>query len=62
MTLRSDFIHLFANTDKVLTYAPVKIERGDNRFEGQKLQADNLNQRFILQGQVKALLVPTQRP
>ena len=62
MTLRSDFIHLFVNTDKVLTYAPVQIERGDNRFEGQKLQADNLNQRFVLQGKVKALLVPTARP
>jgi len=28
ITLRSEFIHLFANTDKVVTYAPVKIERG----------------------------------
>lgn len=62
MTLRSDFIHLFVNTDKVLTNAPVKIERGENRFEGQKLQADNLNQRFVLQGQVKAVLVSTARP
>jgi len=62
MTLRSEFIHLFANTDKLLTYAPVKIERGENRFEGQNLKADNLNQRFVLQGRVKALLVPTQRP
>lgn len=62
MTLRSEFIHLFVNTDKVLTYAPVQIERGVNRFEGQKLQADNLNQRFVLQGKVKALLVPTARP
>jgi len=62
ITLRSEFIHLFANTDKVVTYAPVKIERGNNRFEGQNLQADNLNQHFVLQGQVKALLVPTKRP
>lgn len=62
MTLRSEFIHLFANTDKLLTHTPVKIERGENRFEGQNLNADNLNQRFVLQGRVKALLVPTQRP
>lgn len=62
ITLRSEFIHLFANTDKLLTYAPVKIERGKNHFEGQNLKADNLNQRFVLQGRVKALLVPTQRP
>jgi len=62
MTLRSEFIHLFANTDRVVTYAPVKIERGDNRFEGQSLQADNLNQHFVLQGQVKALLVPAKHP
>ena len=62
MTLRSEFIHLFANTDSLVTYAPVKIERGDNRFQGNGLKADNLNQRFLLQGQVKVLLVPTKRP
>ncbi len=62
MTLRSEFIHLFANTDSLVTYSPVKIERGDNRFQGNGLKADNLNQRFLLQGQVKVLLVPGKRP
>jgi lipopolysaccharide export system protein LptC len=62
MTLRSEFIHLFANTDSLVTYAPVQIERGDNRFQGNGLKADNLNQRFSLQGQVKVLLVPAKRP
>jgi len=62
LTLRSDFIHLFANTDSVVTNTPVKIERGENRFQAQTLKADNLNQRFVLQGQVKALLVPAKRP
>ena len=62
MTLRSEFIHFFANTDSLVTYAPVQIERGENRFQGNGLKADNLNQRFLLQGQVKALLVPGKRP
>jgi lipopolysaccharide export system protein LptC len=62
MTLRSEFIHFFANTDRLVTYAPVKIERGDNRFQANALKADNLNQRFLLQGQVKVLLVPGKRP
>ena len=62
MTLRSEFIHLFANTDTLVTYAPVKIERGDNRFQANGLKADNLSQRFLLQGQVKVLLVPGRRP
>ena len=62
MTLRSEFIHLFANTDSLVTYAPVKIERGENRFQANGLKADNLNQRFLLQGQVKVLLVPGKRP
>jgi len=61
LTLRSEFIHLFANTDSLVTYAPVKIERGDNRFQANHLNADNLNQRFLLQGQVKVLLVPSKR-
>ena len=61
MTLRSEFIHLFANTDSLLTYAPVKIERGENRFQANSLKADNFNQRFLLQGQVKVLLVPSKR-
>ena len=62
MILHSEFIHLFANTDSLVTYAPVKIEQGDNRFQGNGLKADNLNQRFLLQGQVKVLLVPGKRP
>ena len=62
MTLRSEFIHFFANTDSLVTYAPVKIERGENRFQGNGLKADNLNQRFLLKGQVKVLLVPAKRP
>lgn len=62
MTLRSEFIHFFANTDSLVTYSPVKIERGDNRFQANGLKADNLNQRFLLQGQVKVLLVPGKRP
>jgi lipopolysaccharide export system protein LptC len=61
MTLRSEFIHLFANTDSLVTYAPVKIERGDNRFQANSMKADNLNQRFLLQGQVKVLLVPSKQ-
>jgi lipopolysaccharide export system protein LptC len=62
MTLRSEFIHFFANTNSLVTYAPVKIERGDNRFQAKGLKADNLSQRFLLQGQVKVLLVPGRRP
>ncbi|NBS77003.1 MAG: LPS export ABC transporter periplasmic protein LptC [Betaproteobacteria bacterium] len=62
MTLRSEFIHMFTNTDTLVTYAPVKIERGDNRFQANGMKADNLNQRFLLQGQVKVLLVPGNRP
>jgi lipopolysaccharide export system protein LptC len=62
MTLRSEFIHFFANTDSLVTYAPVKIERGENRFQANGLKADNLDQRFLLQGQVKVLLVPGKRP
>jgi lipopolysaccharide export system protein LptC len=61
MTLRSEFIHLFANTDRVVTYAPVKIERGQNSFTANSLKADNLNQFFQLQGRVKAVLVPQKR-
>ena len=62
LTLRSEFIHMFANTDRLVTYAPVKIERGENRFSANTLNADNLHQRFQLQGRVKALLVPQKRP
>ena len=43
MTLRSEFIHLFANTDSLVTYAPVKIERGENRFQANHLQGDVSN-------------------
>lgn len=56
--IRSEFLHLFANTDVVQTDLPVDIFRGDNHFKANSMKADNLNQWLVMKGRVKAVLHP----
>ena len=58
--MRSEFLHLFANTDVVQTDLPVEVKRGDNSFKANSMRADNLNQVLGLTGRVKAVLYPTK--
>jgi lipopolysaccharide export system protein LptC len=58
--MRSEFLHLFANTDVVQTDLPVEIKRGDNSFKANSMRADNLNQVLGMSGRVKAVLHPNK--
>jgi lipopolysaccharide export system protein LptC len=59
--MRSEFLHLFANTDVVQTDLPVDIKRGDNQFRANSMKADNLNQVLGMKGRVKAVLHPERQ-
>lgn len=56
--LRSDFLHVFSQTDRVVTHLPVEILRDNDRFTAERMVYDNLDQRLQLQGRVRGLLVP----
>jgi lipopolysaccharide export system protein LptC len=58
MEIRSDFLHLFANEEKVKTNKPVSIRRGKDRFEADNLDYDNLDRVLQMQGRVHGLLLP----
>ena len=58
LRVQSDFLHVFANTDSVHTPLPTTISKGKNNFSGASMQADNLNQRLVMKGRVKAVMYP----
>lgn len=60
MRMRSEFLHLFANTDVVQTDLPIEITKGPDSFKADSMLADNLNQVLGMKGRVKAVLHPTK--
>jgi lipopolysaccharide export system protein LptC len=58
MQISGEFLHFFVNTDTLVSHLPVNIVRGKNRFKADKLEADNVNQFYLLKGRVHATLVP----
>jgi lipopolysaccharide export system protein LptC len=58
MQISGEFLHFFVNTDTLVSHLPVNIVRGKNRFKADKLEADNVNQFYLLKGRVHAILVP----
>jgi lipopolysaccharide export system protein LptC len=58
MEIRSEFLHIFANTEKLKTNKPVTLKRGDDVFEGDGMDYDNLERVLELTGRVKGVLIP----
>ncbi len=58
LTVKSDFLHFFVNTDSVQTDSPVVVTRGANTFQSDRLRADNLNASVNMRGRVKVVLHP----
>nr|WP_283254352.1 LPS export ABC transporter periplasmic protein LptC [Ramlibacter paludis] len=58
LEIRSDFLHVFANSEKLKTNKPVTLKRGDDVFEGDSLDYDNLNRVMQLNGRVKGVITP----
>lgn len=58
--LRSDFLHLFANTERVRSPTPVVLIRGTqgDQFQADSLDYDNLDRVIQLKGRVRGTLLP----
>ena len=61
MRIRSDYLHYQADTEVLKTDRPVVIERGPDRFEGQRMVYRNLEQQLELSGAVKGRLAASTR-
>jgi lipopolysaccharide export system protein LptC len=57
--LRSEFLHLFANTEKIRTHLPVELLRGDGgRFTADHMDYDNMDRLMQLGGRVHGTILP----
>ena len=58
MEFRGEFLHVFADTERVKSHLPVELTRGRDRFTAENMDYDNLNQVMELRGRVRGVLVP----
>ena len=59
MEIRSEFLHTYLNTERVVSDKPVTIARGKDSFSGDALSYDNLEGVLELTGRVKGTIYPT---
>jgi len=59
MEFRGEFLHVFADTERVKSHLPVELTRGSDRFTADSMDYDNLSQVMELRGRVRGVLVPT---
>lgn len=58
LEIRSDFLDVYGNTEKVKTNKPVVLTRGNDRFEGDAMDYDNLSRVLELRGRVRGTIQP----
>lgn len=60
MSLRSEFLHAYMETERVKSHKPVELTRGNDKFTAESMEFDNFEQVLQLQGRVRGTLV--QKP
>jgi lipopolysaccharide export system protein LptC len=60
MSLRSEFLHAYMETERVKSHKPVELTRGDDQFTAESMDFDNFDQVMQLHGRVRGTLV--QKP
>lgn len=56
-----EFLHAWTNEERVESHLPVVLTRGNQRFEGDAMQYDNLSQVVELKGRVKGIIPPNKK-
>lgn len=60
--IKSDFLHLFIDTETIRTHLPVEIVRGENdHFTSDSMVYDNLARTMQMTGRVKGVLTPGKK-
>ena len=62
LELRGEFLHAFANVERIRSHKPVTIVRGGDVFQADSLDYDNLDRVLQLQGRVRGTLQPRGAP
>ena len=60
MSLRSEFLHAYMETERVKSHMPVELTRGNDQFTADSMEFDNFEQVMQLHGRVRGTLV--QKP
>lgn len=58
MEIRSEFLHLFVDTEQLRTHRPVVLLRGSDRFSGDGMVYDNAERVLQLEGRVQGVIQP----
>lgn len=62
MEIRSEFLHAWLDKEQVKTDKPVTITRGEDQFDADSLDYDNLDRVLELRGRVRGVLRPQSGP
>lgn len=62
MQLESEFLQLWPNEERASTDKPVVMTRGNDKFTGDSMQYGHLDQILQMQGRVKGVIQPSQKP
>jgi lipopolysaccharide export system protein LptC len=62
LQFQGEFLHVFANDERVQSHKPVVLTRGGDEFTGDTFAYDNLTGVADLKGRVKGLLLPRAAP
>jgi lipopolysaccharide export system protein LptC len=60
--VRGDFLHVYANEERVKSDQPVTLKRGDDVFQADNMDYDNLDRIMELTGRVHGTLQPHGAP
>ena len=60
MSLRSEFLHAYLETERVTSNKPVELTRGTDQFTADSMEFDNFDQVMQLHGRVRGTLVQKQ--
>jgi lipopolysaccharide export system protein LptC len=61
LQFKGEFLHVFANTERVKSHKPVELTRGNDRFTADTMDYDNIEQVMELRGRVRGVLQPGQK-
>jgi lipopolysaccharide export system protein LptC len=61
LEFKGEFLHVFANTERVKSHKPVELTRGNDRFTADSMDYDNVDQVMELRGRVHGVLQPGQK-
>lgn len=60
LEFRSEFLHAWPQTERVSSNLPVTLTRGSDRFTGDAMDYDNLDQVLELRGRVHGVIMPAR--